>query len=236
MTYTARELITNAYYLTGIVSKSLQTVSGEQISDGLDLLNELLAVKGIHMRLIPYFREYSLTAVVGQEKYFIPHLLDIETFTFYIGSIRFSTNKQQRKRYRGSPRVDTIQALPYNWNFERSLGGGDLSIYFLPNTTYPLKIWGKFGFDEVTTVDVDLALSYDKFYLTYLRYALAEYICSDYNITFQPQNAEKLKELESLMVDVSPKDFSMVKGSTLNGPNANIGIYGQANIGGGWIP
>ena len=55
MAYTARMLITRAYYLSQIVSRQLQEVSGEQIEDGLFLLNALLQFKSTDLREIPYF-------------------------------------------------------------------------------------------------------------------------------------------------------------------------------------
>jgi len=234
MAYTARQLITKSYYLSGIVARRLQSVSGNQLSDGLDLLNDLLAVKTVDQRLIPYYREYALTAVIGQEKYFIADLIAVETFTFNIGSVRYSTTPASRKQYFGTGRVDTIQSLPYNWHIERKLGGSDLYIYFLPNTNYPMKIWGKFGLTEVADENVDLSLTYDKFYIEYLRYALAEYICADYNIMFQPQSAQKLKELEYTLIDLSPKDLTLQKFSTLQ---SDTGVnYADVNLGRGWRP
>jgi hypothetical protein len=66
-----------------------------------------------------------------------------------------------------------------------------------------------------------------------LRYALAEYICQEYNITFQPQSEKKLRDFESTLIQVSPQDLSVQKMSSLQarqGPD----IYGQANLGLGW--
>jgi len=234
MSYTARKLITKAFFLSGVASRSLQTISADQLTEGLELLNALLAFKTAQQRLIPYYEEYSLTAVLGQEKYFIPGLISVETLTFYIGSIRFQMNEQQRKQYFGSPRVDNVNTLPYNWHTERVVGGSDLYIYFTPNTTYPLKIWGKFGLDSITSENTDLSLIYDQFYIEYLRYALAEYICADYNITFQPQSQQKLNELESMLTDISPMDLSIKKISSFSSEGAHGDIYLDANLAHGW--
>ena len=180
MPYTARELINRAYYLSGIVSRKFQSVSGDQATDGLGLLNETLATEGISGDLIPYYKEYSLTAVVGQEKYFIPGLIQPETFTFNIGPVRYSTEYKQRRKYFATPRQDNIQSLPYEWHIERVLNGADLYIYFKPNTAYPMKLWGKFKLDEITDLCDDLLLVYDRFYLKYLTYALASEICDEW--------------------------------------------------------
>jgi hypothetical protein len=236
MTYTAKKLITKAYYLSGIASRTLQTVTADQLSEGLDLLNGLLAAKTAHQRLIPYFEEYSFPAVIGQEKYFIPGLIAVDTFVFYIGSVRFSMLELQRRDYFGSPRVDNVQSLPYNWHIERTIGGSNLFIYFVPNTNYPLRIVGKFGLDSITDENVDLSTIYDQYYIEYLRYALAEYICADNNITFQPQSQQKLNELEKILTDISPMDLSIKKMSTLTTTSDRCDIYLDANIAKGWRP
>jgi hypothetical protein len=122
--------------------------------------------------------------------------------------------------------------LPYNWHVERVLNGSNVYIYFLPNTAYPMKLWGKFGLTEVASVDFDLSTVYDKFYIEYLRHGLAEYICADYNIQLQPQVQKKLDEIENIIADISPKDFRMRKLSSLqSGPT---GYWAAANLGTGW--
>jgi hypothetical protein len=234
MSFTARKLINKAYYLSGIVSRQLQTVSGRQTEEGLDLLNELIAVEGVTGSLISYFKEYSFNAVPGQELYFIPNLIQMETLTFNIDTVRYSMQPRGRVDYFGSGRADNIRSLPYDWRMERTKGGTNLYIYFLPETDYPMKIWGKFGLDEVTDLCDDLSLIYDKFYLVYFRYALARYICEDNDVIFQPQQAKKLAILEEKLTLPSPIDLSTRKRSMLQ---YDTGInYGDVNIGHGWRP
>ena len=234
MSYTARKLITQAYYLSGVGSRDFETISGDKLSNGLDLLNGLLAVKTAQQQLIPYYREHSITAVIGQEKYNVTNLIAVETFTFNIGSVRYSMLSQTRGVYFGNGRVDNIQSLPYNWHAERVLGGTDLYIYFSPNTAYPMKIWGKFGLDEAPTENFDLLTVYDKFYIEYLRFGLAEYICSDANIMLAPQSQKKLDEIENILIDISPKDLRITKLSSLQ---SQAGLnYGDVNCGNGWRP
>ncbi|NHJ41456.1 MAG: hypothetical protein FK731_15605 [Asgard group archaeon] len=231
---TARQLITNAYYLSGVVSKDFQTVKGDQLNEGLGLLNDILSVRALDTKRIPFFKEYDLTAVVGQEKYFIPGLLIAETFVFYIGDVRYSTHVHNRDKYFGSSRPENIRSLPYSYHIERVKDGSDLYVYFLPNSAYPMKIWGKFGLDEVTSVDENLSVVYERNYLTYLRYLLAEYICTEYNVTMQPNVAKKLKDLEKDVTWISPLDLSMNVISTLS--EADYPNWADVNIGGGWRP
>jgi hypothetical protein len=233
MAYTASKLINKAYYLSGIVARDLQSVSGSQSSDGLDLLNLLLAMKNVDYRLIPYFKSHDIVAVPAQEKYFVENLVAVENFVFYINSVRYAMRGTSRNQYFSSPRAENIESLPYQWHLERTKGGSNLFIYFLPNTDYPMTLWGKFGFDEVS-LETDLSLIFDPFYIEYLRYGLAEYICSEYNVMFQPQSLQKLKSFEQELIDISPTDFSMNKISSFSkGVDFN---YGVANLGMGWWP
>jgi hypothetical protein len=232
MAYTVLKLINNAYYLSGIVARNQQTVTGQQQSDGLDLLNDLLGIKTANNRLIPYFSQYSFNAVIGQETYFIENLIDSETVTFNQQTVRYSMMEQSRKRYFGTARVDNINALPFGWHLERTKGGANLFLYFRPVDTFLIKIMGKFGLVSVE-LDDDLSASYDRFYIVYLKYALAEYLCTDFNIVLPPQTQKKLNEIEQIITDISPIDFSVDKGSSLqNGVGLN---WAMVNFP-GWVP
>lgn len=234
MPRTARSIINEAYYLSGIVSRKFQSVSGDQETDGLKYLNDVLAGKGITGSLIPYYKEYSLNAVSGQEKYFIPGLIQAETFTFNIGSVRYSLDARQRRKYFGSPRQDNIKSLPYSWHIERTLNGADLYIYFLPNTNYPMKLWGKFKLDKITDICDDLELIYDDYYLDFLGHETARKICMYHAVPIPTELLKELAVLEEQLTYVSPIDTSLKKKSSLSTP---YGIsYGYANLGTGWTP
>jgi hypothetical protein len=232
MVYTARQLITRAYYLTGIVGRQFQTVSGDELADGLFLLNELLSEKSGNLSLIPYFKEYSFNGVIGQEKYFVPDLVVATTLTFYINSVRYSTQPIDRDAYMGSPRADGINSLPFCWHFERVDGGGNLYMYFTPDKAYPLKLWGKFALGSVASVDQDLSLVYERGFLTYLRYALAEYMCLEFREPFSPEAYKKLMDLEYQFRNISPQDLSLKKISTLG--RDSFYNYADINLGRGW--
>jgi len=240
MAFTARTLITYAYYLSGVVSKKLQTVDGEQINKGLFLLNVLLSDKSTDKKLLPYYSEYDFTAVIGQETYFVPNLVDVETITFNMQTLRVATYGQTRRAYRGSTRIDGLNSLPLEWTFERCPGGGNISFYFIPNSAYPIKVWGKFSLTNVT-LDQDLSVNltnqtgYDAWYLDYLRHELAAYICNDYNIPLQPQVAETLEALRNKDIDVSPPDLSMIRRRLFRNRNTGWTWY-DVNITRGWRP
>ncbi len=233
MAYPALQLITRSYYLSQIVSRQLQTVTGDQITDGLFLLNAILDYKSTDIRLIPYFQRYEFDTVQGQEEYFIPDLLYVDSLTFNIGPVRYSLNEMTRKEYFASPRVDNIQSLPYCYRIERELGGSRIFLYFEPDAIYQMKISGKFGLTEVA-LTTDMSTVYDLYYIEYLRYALAEYICSDYGATFPDESKAKYMEMQKKLMEVSPPDLSIQKRSYFGGGPAFD--WQMANLYKGYIP
>lgn len=233
MAYSALTLITRSWYLSGIVARNLETVSGDQITDGLFLLNVLLDFKASDIRLIPYFTRYASVFVTGQETYYIPDLYEIETMTFNIGDVRYPMSSTSRDIYFGQGRVDNITSLPFQYHLERQKGGSNVYVYFLPNQAYVFNLSGKFALTEVTLMQ-DMSLTYDQFYMEYLRYALAQFMCNEYSIAFAPEKAAMLKMYEKKLLDVSPPDLTMKKLNMLgNQPVANWAGY---NIARGYWP
>lgn len=241
MAYPVIQLIIDSWYLSGIVARELETVSGSQINDGLNLFNFLTSEKALDYSKIPYYSVYNFPAVIGQESYFIPNLLEIDTFVFFIPqgvgpgntSIRYSMQLQYRKKYFGSSRAENIQTLPFSWTYQRSLGGTTLYTYFFPDQAYPMQLWGRFAFPNFGLFD-DLSLSIEQFYIQYLRYDLANEFCRFYNIDFLPANKEHLIYLGRLIDNMSAYDLSMSKMSTLNRERSIN--YAAVNIGHGWSP
>lgn len=157
MTYQVAKLISEAFYTSGIVSREFQQVAGDQSETGFDKLNEILTDTTVEDDMIPYYTTaYDFNLVAGQEKYFIPKLTKLETFTFFINSVRYSTYFKSKDRYFGSARAQNINSLPFNWNAERTNGGMNLFLYFFPQLNYPAEITGWFTLDPVQTVDQDL--------------------------------------------------------------------------------
>jgi hypothetical protein len=151
MTYLAQDLITRSWLLSGIVARNLQYPTGDQITDGLRMLNDLLNFKQIETDLIPYWQYITFNATSQQEYYFLPYVAEIESSTFNIGVVRYPMVSTTRRNYFGSSRVDNIYTLPFSWNYERGIGGGTLGMYFIPDQAYPIKLKAK-----ITLTDVNL--------------------------------------------------------------------------------
>lgn len=234
MTYLASNLIADSYYLSGIVSREFETPTGAQMSDGLRLLNNVLADRTVDEATIPYTDRLTLTASAGISEYFIPNLIDIDVFVFYINSLRYQTNNQQRKKFFGSFRPTDIQSLPWNWHFERKLNGGTLFLYFVPDVNYPLEIWGSFRLSAVTEFQ-DLSLTLDEFYTNFVQFLLAERLCQ-FNSYKVPINVAQQLERYYKWIgnNTNIMDLSQQKLSSLSGGTAIN--YGLVNLSGGWIP
>lgn len=233
MAYTTLQLINFAYYESGIVARGFETVTGQQANDGLIFLNDLIADKTVENGLIPYYEEYNFNAVVGQEKYFIEDLISIDTFVFYIDTVRYQTENRARREYFGTSRADNIQSLPGSWHMERCFQGANLYIYFKPNLAFPLTIWGQFRLQQVA-INQDLSLTLDRFYINYLKYDLAVRLCAEYNQSVPPGTAKALAKYEDDISKKSgPMDLRLTKLSSLQ---RRGGInYGQVNLGHGWV-
>jgi hypothetical protein len=216
MAYTALQLITKAFWLSGVVARNLEVVTGDKASEGLALLNEVLALGAAETRLVPYFQTLDLILLAGQEEYILDDVIEVESLTFNIDNVRYPTTQMGRQKYFASGRVNNLQSLPISWHAERQLDGMKLYVYFLPNQTYTAQAVVKKGLTSVPSLQTDLSLVYDNFYLSYLRYALAEYMCEDYDIQFAPQKVKRLAALRDAMAWVSPPDLTMRKISLFN--------------------
>lgn len=332
MSYTALQLINRAYFLSQVVSRNLQTTTGDQASDGLYMLNALLDVKSMDLHLIPYFTEYEFDTIASTESYWVPNLLYVDSMTFNIGTVRYSMEEMTRKGYFSTPRVDDVYSLPFSYRVERgyyddiistaagtttltsssnsvqyltgsttqtillpvtstlslddtftivnnstgivtvqssgadtvlamngntaaiytcisttgttaaswsyaatdllSATGAYVYLYFVPDQAYTVKIWGKFGLTDVT-LTTDLSTLYDNFYLEYLRYALADYICGEWGVTFPDASKRRLAEYMKKLKMVSPPDLSIQK-RTYFGSKPGLD-WQLVNIP-GWIP
>lgn len=234
MAISAASIVTNAYYLSTIVSRELETVGKDDMTDGFNLLNYILGDKNFNVAAIPFYKEYTRNAVIGQEAYFIPNLLLDETLTFNIGDVRFPTQKVNRRQYFGQGRVD-FSSLIVSWHPERVLNGTNIYLFPFPESTYPMKIWGKFALTQLESKDDDLSLSYEVAYLDYLTYKLASRICQQNNIGVPPNVAQEIKEFELQLSAMNPIDFTVQTYSTLS--NDDFGpTWAQVNLNGYWGP
>ena len=234
MSYPANLLITNAYFESGIVAKNYETPTGQQISDGLNYLNDVIGDMTMKNDLIPFITKYPFTATPGDPEYFIPNLVSIETFTFFINSIRYNTMNQDFKKFHGSFQATDVKSLPYKWNARKELGGMVLSLYFVPDTNYQLEIYGEFSLSEVTLFE-DLSLTFERYYINYLKYYLASRLCSLYQVSEPVTVTSELSKYEKAIKEkVSAMDLTTQIISPFSGGSGSINYF--ALLGQGYAP
>lgn len=260
MAYTAEQLVTRSWFLSGIVARNLQIATGDQINDGLQMLNDMLNFKQIETDLIPYWQYITFNAVPQQEYYFLPYVAAIELSTFNINVVRYPMVSTSRTDYFGSSRVDNIYTLPFSWNYDRAVGGGSFGMYFIPDQPYPIKMKVKIFLVDVTlTTDLQNVTEsftntyniptytpytfinndiqgYDTAYIEYLRYSLARYMCSEYGIIFNPESEKIYQAMVRKLMYMSPPDLTNKKLSILNASRAPGYNWGDVNVGHGWRP
>lgn len=236
MAYNARKLISKSYNLSGIVPRGFGEPTGAQITDGLDALNDILSMQRINSQYIPYYGKYTFNTVAGQEEYFVENLVAPETFTFLLNSLRYASYKVGRDDYFGTFRAENINSLMFEWHPEPEKNGTRIYVYFKPNNIYTVNIVGKFGFTNVT-LDTNLETAYDRFYINYLKYFLAYYLCNE-NLSPVPEFVlQELKNIQSALVSAFPQDFTLQKTSAMgNFTGINWGFVNLAARGGGWMP
>lgn len=234
MPYVTTQLITGAYYAAGVVSREFETVSGGQLADALIWLNNIITEKDVDQDMIPYETTYNANFIIGQEKYFIPGLIQIDTLVFFLDSVRYAMQYSSRNAYFGSSRVESIQTLPYEWYFEKGLNGGNLYVYFFPDKNYPMEIHGVFSLPTVA-LGQDLELLFPDELITYFRYALADRICAEYNFAVPEGVARTLAKYQGWISKNSRiLDLNLKKTSTLQ-TKGTIN-WGFVNLGKGWRP
>lgn len=257
MVYTVNQLISDAYNCSGVVGKEFEQVDGEQYTEGLGYLNSLLAKKTADKSGIPYFLQYDSNFIIGQEQYFIPGLIKIDTLTFFISNppdpiivnpvpapptpgvaangnqVRYSLRQLDRKAYWATPRANQIQSLPYQFTVERQFGGASLYVYFLPNQTYQYQIWGLFSLNNVA-LNQDLQLTLDQFYIDFLKFELADRICAEYDYNFPEGAARQLAEYQAI-IDKREQRLDLTQQTISALTQVSDGVnYAWANLDTGW--
>ena len=234
MTYTTNQLIADAYYSSGIVTRQFESVEGNQTANALRWLNDVLSKKVLEKDLIPYSTISTFTAIAGTESYAIADLIAIDTLTFEHDSVRYPMDQRQRDNYFGQLRVNTITTLPSIYTVERTFAGATVYMYPLPVNAYVFTYNGLHRLANVA-LGQDLDLTINQFYQLLLKNELAARICREY---VQPVPEAVTAELTELQLLVSKNsrvpDMTIQKSSTLQ---TGRGLsWAQVNLGRGWYP
>lgn len=227
----ASQIVTNAYVLSGIVGRGLNSVSAQQSSDGIMLLNLLLAKMVLNPDYIPYYTTVMVNSVQGQEKYFLENVAEISTVTFLLNNVRYALTPDNRKHYYGASRANNISSLPFDVFWERTNGGSNVYFYFFPSQSLVFNINCKLFLSPVT-LDTELNNTYDLAYQDYITYLLAQRICQWNKISVNPEIKDMLKDFQQQISNINPKDFTCQKTYSLS--KGQSLTYADVNFGRGW--
>jgi hypothetical protein len=228
MSYPSLELITESYYVSGIVSEEFETPTGSQISRGLKLLNESLERKRIDDATLPYYTQHDFVLDAGVETTFIENLTECELITYEMNEFRYAMYNQSRRPYWGSPKPLNVETLPSFFTTDRVKGGMNISVTFSPQQDYPASLWGLFALNQVT-LHQDLSVIFDGYYISYLKYDLARLICIQNSKPIPVEVLTEYAYYDKLIRNRSPNlDLKNISISTI-GAKMTIG-WGQINI------
>lgn len=227
-----RALITQSWYLSGLVGRQFETVDGSEITDGLEILNQFLDEQSATGKSIPYYTRLSVPPVVGQEAYIVPNCILVDSITYTIDTVRYRMQRKSRFEFFGIGRVNNINSLPVSYYVERTLGGSTFYVYFTPTSDIDaFEVDGRFSLGNVT-LDLELNTRIDSFYVQYLKYSLARRLCDWFNVGFADQKDATRKRLEQAIEDVNYQDFTR---TNINPLSRQVYFsYVQANLGKGW--
>lgn len=218
MPTTAQEIVTRAYYLSGIVGRDYETVSGSQLLDGLDLLNDVLSEIGIQGLYQPYYSHTTLSFAEGEDNVFVPNLIETQAVTYTINppqnSVVYTMVQKTVKEFFDKSYVKNIKSLPYEYYVEREAGGSRIYTYFVPQTDYVFEITGKYAVTDAIA-STDLSTTFDRVYLSYLKYAVADRICHFNQQMLDPDTRQELGRLRTLINSMVSNDYSNDYGSIL---------------------
>lgn len=237
------ELITDAFYLSGILGREFETLKGNQSKDGLTLLNDILGERNSDGAFLPYYERTFFDSVPGQEYYFIPNLVELDTLTVTLNNVRFSMQSINRDAYFGSSRVNGIESLPFMYYTERQIhsdvdpdigpGMGIWSYWLSNQSAYIFELVGRYSLANVTLFDT-ISDSLERFYLSYLKYKLASRLCEYYDHDFGQNRQQTMMNLERQINNVNPVDSSLQIASPFRSKYPFN--WGDANLGHGFRP
>lgn len=233
MPYTALQLISDAFFDSGIRDATFNVPSAEDNQRGLRALNQILNLTSVNLDYIPYYTRGTFTATGGVSEYTLQNVYLIDLLTFNMSQVRYNSRYLTRFEFFGTNRANNIQSLPLTYTFERTLNGIKIYLYPIPDQTYVFDYSAK---QKLTNPDyaTDLTQYFDDYFIQYLEFETALLLCSKYGASPPPLIAERVSELRRVIMTPSPVDMTSRTTNLLgSGVSPN---WAQITIGKGWAP
>lgn len=181
---TASSIITRALKMAGIID-AIEAASAEELSDGLEALNELLATVSIARGNIAAQTTETLTLTIGDGAYTIGATGDFATArpqrieSAYITSNGVDSPLEIGTRADYNALADkATSGTPDTLYYDQTFSNGDLRFYPVPDAAYVVTISSWKPISQVSAVGDDLSLP--DYLLAYLKVCLAINLATEY--------------------------------------------------------
>jgi hypothetical protein len=188
-----------------------------RISEGIDLLNDLVAQFEHESVLIPYDKVLTFTSTIGKGNYYIsPDVgsdvifakpCNIAFVEARYNNARYPIKKINDNVYWETFVVENVTGRPLRWLYQRDARGTTLTLHPTPSLPYEILVKGKFGMDEWKSGDI---FNTDRAYYRFLQHALArEYVKYYKTGTWNEMMEKDYDKLLGLYKSSNDRDFSM---------------------------
>lgn len=176
---TTNELIDSAYRFLGEVGED-EPVDGTMLSDGLYILNELVDQFSASQIYIGFNTQVSFNLTANKGTYSFSNIVsadvvsnrivDINYANYFIQDISYPLDIINKSQYYNIVRITNLQARPGFIFLDRQIQASFLTVYPIPDQTYPCTVGVKLMIDQfaANTVITNVPAYSQRF----LRYAL----------------------------------------------------------------
>lgn len=224
---TGQDIIAGALRLISSVTPG-ETIPGDEINNGLIVLNQMLAAWSTENLMIPFTVVDTFPLVVGKESYTIgqsgspdistvrPDEIVYAWLTDTVSGIDYPINFYTDAQYRDIP-LKNIQSIPrwlyFNEQYPNSV------IYIFPTssaTTYSLNVESKKPIMQFATVNTVMNLPGE--YFKAMRYLLADELAPEYGFNIQPGTKldDNIKEARKMIKRKNTKNTVATFDAALN--------------------
>jgi len=183
-TQSVRAFVTDAYQLIGASTPTVP-LHGNDLSKGIQYLNELLRAYGANGLMITVAKQVDFTVNIGQgnitfgESDYVPtpdvysegRLVNLENAWVTLQHVTYPLIDESRNEFFSSYKYETLLGLPRYVIVKPELNLTRLQIFPAPSQEYDLSVYGKWQIATLTSND-DMS-TLPTYYQRYLRFALA---------------------------------------------------------------
>ena len=219
MAQTAQELITRAFFLLGEFSPD-HTISGPEIAEALQYLNEIIDSFGGSGVMLPYNKLIKFNMIVGKNVYILkPSGGDVVSNK--IGELVYAEIERDdivyplkiipKARFYRAYRFEKFQSLPRFIFYQNTVDSSEVTFWGPPSLIYEARIQIKEKLPNLQLTDsIDFL---PPFYFQFLRYALGRELSNVYESgAWTKQKERKYQSLKEQIAAQVDKDLTISGG------------------------